>query len=346
MPDAVAALQSQSTGDMVKFVNFTDSAAVASADSITSSGMAMMLDASVVFEPASTISVDLSADGKNKVQLQPTGELTYSLTPMNNDGRLAGRININGGFARYSNPVISEKLFTFDPDSYVAFNGNMMNPTLSVRAVDVIKANVTQSGQNSRLVNFDVQLSVTGTLEQMKVAFDLSTDDDITVSNELRAMSPEQRANQAMTLLLYNVYSGPGTHGNASIGGNALFSFLESQINSWAANNIKGVDVSFGIDQYNRTIDGNTSSTTSYSYQVSKTLFNDRIKIVVGGNYSTDAPQRQLLRVFPQPRADHVHTPLPPHRLREYPRRRNHQDRRGLRLQTQAQFAARHIPPP
>ena len=208
---------------------------------------------------------------------------------MNNDGRLAGRININGGFARYSNPVISEKLFTFDPDSYVAFNGNMMNPTLSVRAVDVIKANVTQSGQNSRLVNFDVQLSVTGTLEQMKVAFDLSTDDDITVSNELRAMSPEQRANQAMTLLLYNVYSGPGTHGNASIGGNALFSFLESQINSWAANNIKGVDVSFGIDQYNRTIDGNTSSTTSYSYQVSKTLFNDRIKIVVGGNYSTDA---------------------------------------------------------
>ena len=102
-------------------------------------------------------------------------------------------------------------------------------------------------------------------------------------------MSPEQRANQAMTLLLYNVYSGPGTHGNASIGGNALFSFLESQINSWAANNIKGVDVSFGIDQYNRTIDGNTSSTTSYSYQVSKTLFNDRIKIVVGGNYSTDA---------------------------------------------------------
>ena len=27
----------------------------------------------------------------------------------------------------------------------------------------------------------------------------------------------------------------------------------------------------------------------SYSYQVSKSLFNDRLKIVVGGNYSTDA---------------------------------------------------------
>ncbi|WP_290379874.1 translocation/assembly module TamB domain-containing protein, partial [uncultured Duncaniella sp.] len=32
-----------------------------------------------------------------------------------------------------------------------------------------------------------------------------------------------------------------------------------------------------------------TSTTTSYSYRVSKTFFNDRFKIVVGGNYSTDA---------------------------------------------------------
>lgn len=289
MPDAMTTLQSRSTGDMVKFVNFSDSSAVASADSIAPSGMAMRLDASVVFEPASTISVDLSADGKNKAQLQPTGELSYSLTPMSDDGRLSGRINIDGGFVRYTPPFMSEKLFNFDPGSYVAFNGNMMNPTLNIKAVDVIKANVTQSGQNSRLVNFNVLLSVTGTLEQMKVAFDLTTDDDITVSNELQAMSPEQRANQAMNMLLYNVYSGPGTHGDAAIGGNALFSFLESKINSWASNNIKGVDISFGIDQYDRTIDGNTSSTMSYSYQVSKTLFNDRIKIVVGGNYSTDA---------------------------------------------------------
>lgn len=68
-----------------------------------------------------------------------------------------------------------------------------------------------------------------------------------------------------------------------------MFSFLESQVNSWAANNIKGVDISFGIDQYDRTVDGATSSTMRYSYQVSKSLFNDRIKIVVGGNYSTDA---------------------------------------------------------
>ncbi len=289
MPDAVETLQSRSSGDMVKFVNFSDSTAMAAADTITPSGMAMLLNASLTFEPASTVSVDLSSNGKDKVQLQPTGELTYTLTPMSDDGRLTGRLNINGGFARYTPPFMSEKNFRFNPESYVSFSGNMMNPTLYIKAVDVMKANVTQEGQNSRLVNFNVMLSVTGTLEQMKVEFDLSTDDDITVSNELQSMSPEQRANQAMNMLLYNIYSGPGTRGNAAIGGNALFSFLESKINSWAADNIKGVDLSFGIDQYNRTVDGNTSSTMSYSYQVSKSLFDDRFKIVVGGNYSTDA---------------------------------------------------------
>jgi len=148
---------------------------------------------------------------------------------------------------------------------------------------------VTQDGQNSRLVNFDVLLAVTGTLNQMNVAFDLKTNDDITVANELESMSAEQRANPAMNLLLYNVYTGPGTKANSSLAGNPLFSFLESQINSWAANNIKGVDLSFGIDQYDKTVDGSTSQAMSYSYQVSKSLFNDRFKIVVGGNYTTDA---------------------------------------------------------
>ncbi len=43
------------------------------------------------------------------------------------------------------------------------------------------------------------------------------------------------------------------------------------------------------IDQYDKTTDGVSQQTTSYSYRVSKTLFNDRFKIIVGGNYSTDA---------------------------------------------------------
>ena len=297
MGDAQTSLTSKSTDDMVRFVNFSDTSALA-ADSVVNSSMAMILDANLVISEGSTINVDLSTDGKNKGSIQGSGNLSYMLTPLNGSGRLTGRFTINSGFVRYtpaistggmSMSIMSEKNFTFSEGSYVSFTGDILNPTLNIQASDRLKANVTQTGQNSRLVNFDVIVSVTNTLQNLNVAFNLSTDDDITIENELTAMSPEQRANQAMNLLLYNVYTGPGTKANANLSGNPLYSFLASQLNTWAANTIKGVDISFGIDQYDTTTDGAKSTTTSYSYRVSKTLFNDRFKIVVGGNYSTDA---------------------------------------------------------
>lgn len=288
MTDASTAITQAKDNDMVKFVNFADTAAVQEADSLVQDGMAMKLKALLTLQTGSTINVDLSSNGRNKVSIQPNGTLDFSMMPFGQP-RLTGRINIPKGFVRYSMQIISEKNFSFDPDSYIAFNGDIMNPTLNVHAVDVVKANVTQTGQNSRLVNFNVLLSVTGTLNHMNVAFDLSTEDDITVANELQSMSAEQRANQAMMLLINNTYTGPGTHGSSNLSGNAVYSFLASQLNNWAANTIKGVDLTFGVDQYDRTVGGSTSQTTSYSYQVSKSLFNDRFKIVVGGNYSTDA---------------------------------------------------------
>lgn len=276
-----------SPDDMVHFVQFSDTAQVAKSDTIAQS-MAMVLSAFLDIRQGTTLNVDLSTDGKNRVSLQGQGSFDFSMSPAS-EGRLTGRYTIDKGYVRYTPPMMSEKLFDFTEGSYVAFNGELLNPLLNIHAVDKVRANVTQTGQNSRLIDFDVSLSVTNTLQNMNVAFDLSTDDDVTVQNELQSMSADQRANQAMNLLLYNVYTGPGTKGNANLGVNPLFNFLESKINSWAASNIKGVDISFGIEQYDRTYDGTTSTATSYSYQVSKTLFDDRFKIVVGGNYTTDA---------------------------------------------------------
>ncbi len=287
-------LSSRSNIDMVKFVSFADTAVVQKIDTVPASSSSMSIYAILNIHQGSTIGVDLSTDGKNRVQLLSQGTLNYNMNYMG-DSRLTGRLNLNGGFVRYTPPFMSEKLFDFQEGSYISFNGNMMNPYLNIKAIDVLRANVQQDGQNSRIINFDVILSVTNSLDNMNVAFDLATDDDITVANELQSMSAEQRANQAMNLLLYNVYTGPGTKASSSLNGNPLFSFLESQVNSWAANNIKGVDLSFGIDQYDRTVNGASSTTTSYSYKVSKSLFNDRFKISVGGNYASDADRDQNL---------------------------------------------------
>lgn len=69
---------------------------------------------------------------------------------------------------------------------------------------------------------------------------------------------------------------------------------MSRRLNSWAAKNIRGVDLSFGVNQYDRTTNGVTNTETSYSYQVSKSLFNNRFKILVGGNYSTDSADDEI----------------------------------------------------
>ena len=45
--------------------------------------------------------------------------------------------------------------------------------------------------------------------------------------------------------------------------------------------------MSLGINQYGSNIGDNVTKSTSYSYKISKSLFNDRFKIVVGGSFNT-----------------------------------------------------------
>ncbi|MCM1320325.1 MAG: translocation/assembly module TamB domain-containing protein [Muribaculaceae bacterium] len=281
-------LQQSNTTDVVRFVQFNDTTHVEVPDSVTApSSMNMRINASLNIVNGTKATVNLSTNGTDKVTLSPYGELSYTQNYMG-DMRLNGSLFLGTGFARYSIPMIGEKTFNFDEGSYVNWSGELMNPALHINATDRVKANVQQEGVDSRLIYFDVGLAISGNLSAPKVTFDLATDDDMTVQNELLSMTAEQRSASAMHLLLTNSYTGPGVKASANLS-NPLYSFLEGQLNSWAAKTIKGVDLSFGIDNYKQTVDGEKSTTTSYSYQVSKSLFDNRFKIIVGGNYSTDA---------------------------------------------------------
>ena len=102
-------------------------------------------------------------------------------------------------------------------------------------------------------------------------------------------MSDNHRSQTAINLLLTNNYTGANLNNMAS---SALFSFLQSQLNAWAAQTLPGVDLSFGIKQYEGV---NNGTETSYSYRLAKSLFNDRFKIVVGGEYNTEAANEEKI---------------------------------------------------
>ena len=203
--------------------------------------------------------------------------------------RLNCQLYLGNGYARYSMPIVGEKRFDFDPGSYVLWNGEILNPTFNIAATDNVKASVVEGG-NSRIVNFKVNLDVTNTLSAPKIQFNLDTDDDLTIRNELMSMSADQRSMAALNMLLTGQYTGQGIKtASSDLLSGTMYNLLTSSINGWLANNVRGVDISLGVDQYDKTVNGESGTSTSYSYTLSKSLFNNRFKISVGGNYTTDA---------------------------------------------------------
>ncbi len=272
--------------DVVRFVVFSDTLQVAKADSVPQQ-LSMRLIASLTLQPGMMATVNLSGNGTDKAQFQPSGTLNYYQNYMG-DMRLTGTLSTGEGFARYSLPAIGQKMLAFDPQSNIVWSGDIMNPTINVSGHNNIKANVVENG-NSRLVDFVVMADVGGTLSAPKLNFDLRAENDISIENQLQSMSADQRSQQAMSLFIYGQYTANGVRTDSGPTTGMLYSYLTGKLNSWAAQNIRGVDLSFGVDQYDKVVDGNNSTTMSYSYQVSKSLFNNRFKISVGGNYSTDA---------------------------------------------------------
>lgn len=288
MNDMASELAANPADGVVKFVNLSDTTQVLKADSLATPPLAMRISASITLQPGMQATVNINSSGTNKAELNPSGTLSYFQNYMG-DMKLNGQLFTGSGMVRYNIPVLGTKTFNFQPESNVVWTGDIMNPRLDIHADDPVKANVASGGQAS-LVDFLVSLNITGTLSAPHILFDLSTENDMSIQNELQGMTPEQRSTSAMNMLLTGQYSGSGAknvNNNLVTGG--LYNFMASTLNSWAANNIKGVDLSFGVNQYQSGDIDDTQTNTSYSYQVSKSLFNNRFKIVVGGNYSTDA---------------------------------------------------------
>ncbi len=283
MQDSPLALQKQEN-NLVTFVSFNDSTQIALVDTIPSrtiSGMDILVNINIA--PTVKMAVNLSVDGKNRIDLQGGGQLTYTLNPLG-DSRFTGRYDLSSGFVRYTPPIISEKVFEIQDGSYISWNGEIADPYLSITAVETTSTTISENDKSTRQVDFEISIIIKNTLENLSIAFDLAAPEDLTIQNQLTSLTAEQRSSQAMSLLIYNTYTGPGTSSKSDLLGNPLNAFLQKELNQWAQENLKGIDLSFGINSYTDATGINTR--TDYSYRASKSLWNNRVKVVIGGSLS------------------------------------------------------------
>jgi hypothetical protein len=188
------------------------------------------------------------------------------------------------------------KNFTIAQGSYIDWNGDPYNPRINFNAVDQITASVTQDDGTSQAVNFDVGLSVKDKLTKPTLLFTLDAPDNANVQNQLAVMSTEDRNKQAIVLLTTGIYLESGSKTNKiNMGTAALNSVLSNQINQLVGN-IKNGSFSMGVENRSDAETGNT--VTDYSFRYSQRLFNNRIRIVIGGKISSGKNTSNSLESF------------------------------------------------
>ncbi len=272
--------------DIVSFVSFANEEDWALADSVPlrrPSSIDMLVNVDMQDNVRAT--VNLMENGSSRIELAGDGALAYIMNSQG-DTRLTGRYNLSGGKVVYAVPVVGAKEFSIDDGSYVEWIGEMANPSFRITATEATSIKITDANGVSRTVNFDIVINVRNTLENMELTFDLRAPRDGDIHSELQSLSAEERSQKALYMLITNTYQsdafvseGSGFDVNQQIG-----DFISNELSRWARNNLKGVELSVGMD----TVDDQGATHTDYSYSVSKSLFDDRFKISIGGTVSND----------------------------------------------------------
>lgn len=271
---------------LVTFTSFTDTTSVKETETPALSLGGMTMYMSVHIDNTVRLRADLSPDRSKFIELEGGGDLNLQYTPQG-DMNLTGRYTLSGGVMKYSLPIIPLKEFQFNPGSYVDWRGNMMNPTLNLKATERMRASVADGdGGGTRMVNFDVSISIKNRLEAPELVFDIAAPEDATIENELQAMGAEERSKQAIAMLAAGIYLNSGGKGGGLSMGAALNSVLQSQINSLAGS-VKGANISVGIEDRTSAETGDTQK--DFSFRYSQRFFNDRVQVIIGGKVSTGA---------------------------------------------------------
>ena len=269
--------------ETVTFVNFNDTTTARRPpiQELSLGGLNMLMTMHI--DEAVQARIDLTPNGSNYMLLEGGGDLSFQYTP---DGSmlLNGRYSLMSGEMKYELPVIPLKTFYIRNGSYIEWTGNIMNPTLNIQASERVRASVSDNGEGSRNVNFDVGVNITNRLENLGFTFTLEAPDDGTLQNELASMSAEERNKLAVTMLVTGMYMGTSSSSSKFDANSALNSFLQSEISNIAGSALKSVDVNFGMETNN---DESGGTSTDYNFQFAKRFWNNRFQVVIGGKIST-----------------------------------------------------------
>ncbi len=218
-----------------------------------------------------------------ELQIKGGGILNYNMLN-NNQVSLSGSYEISEGAADLKLVGWPDKSFRISEDGYIRWDGRVEDPELKFTALNRVSSSyLNPVDGKQRDVDFNVILQLSNHLSDLDVLFTIHTPDQYLMSI-INTMSPEEQMRQAISILLFEIIDLPGISTSSDYMTQQVNQILASQLNQLTKSTIKGVDISFGLDTYNTsTQTGGEETSTSLSYEVRKSLMNDRAQIELSG---------------------------------------------------------------
>lgn len=308
---------------IIKFVNKADTAAVnyfASLDSLTTTQIGgINLSVNIQTHEDALFSIVLDPASEDALNIQGEAELTAGMD-VSGKISLTGTYTVSGGSYTFTlDPV--KRVFDFRKGSTITWTGDPLDARLDITASYSLRAPTLELVQNQigsentnlykQRVPFDVILEITGEMLKPDLNFSIDLDEgnalisqDVAskVNTSLSLLSEDESElnKQVFALIILGKFMAANPFESISGGGNGIesrarstvSSLLSSQLNKFAGDLIKGVELDFDLQSGQDYSTGTVLNRTDLNIGVSKLLFDDRLKITIGSNFELEGNAR------------------------------------------------------
>lgn len=282
-------------------------------------GIDLSVNVEVDKEAAFTVIVDEGSG--DQLQVKGGAQLNVGVEP-GGKVSMSGAYEIDKGSYDFSFNLL-KRAFQIQQGSKITWGGEPTDATVDITAVytantsplDLVKnqlgAEVSAAERNTYLqkLPFDVLLKMEGELMRPKISFDIILPEEKTtgissnITSSVKAKLDMMRQDEAemnkqvFALLLLNrfvaedPFSSSGGTSTATMVRQSVNKIMTDQLNRWAADLIKGVDINFDMESTDDYSTGERQEKTDLNVGLSKRMLNDRLTVTVGSNFELDGPQ-------------------------------------------------------
>ncbi len=298
-----------------------DSAQLLTADSAryTSTLSGIDLSANIAIDTNAVLNLVIDPMNGDNLSVKGQANLNFTIDP-GGKMSLTGRYDIINGHYNMSFQGLIKREFDILRGSYIIWKGDPTSADMDITArysveapaLDLVQdqlSDVSETTKNTykQELPFYVLLKLQGELMEPEIHFELDMPQEArqafggAIYTRIKQINtqPSEVNKQTLGLLVLGHFIADNPFETAGGGGveqmvrESASKILSQQLNRLAGNLIEGVDLSFDLESSQDYSSGTAENQTNLNVGLSKSLFNDRTTIYVGGNIPLEGNSKQ-----------------------------------------------------